>query len=447
MRLSVCILLAALSALALCHAATRPRYGGTLRVEMQAAPAALDPSAADAAPLTSSVFEPLVRLDATGAVQPWLALDWQHDATSRRWQFHLRSGVRFQDGSELTAAAALPSLETALPGVPLAAAGDTVVIRASRPMPGLLLDLAQAPIFTRDAEGHFAGTGPFRPAAFDPGRRAIFAANDDYWGGRPFVDAIEVQLGRGLRDQLVDLELGKADVVELAPSDFRRATAHAGEVWSSAARRLVALAFAPGREDVRLRDALALSIDRAAMHDVLLQKQGEVCASLLPEWISGYAFAFSTAPDLVRARALAAAVPPANRVLMLSYDPAMPAARSLADRVAVNARDAGVIVHVTPQNARAAVRLMELRLPSPNPGRALAGIAAALGLEAPRTGAGITALYESESRLLEGSRVIPLFYLPDLYAVASRVRVYAPPAVTRLGEWRFGNIWLSGTLP
>ena len=119
------------------------------------------------------------------------------------------------------------------------------------------------------------------------------------------------------------------------------------------------------------------------MHTVLLQKQGEVTAALLPQWISGYAFAFPAAPDLARARALANALPPAARALTLSYDPAMRAARSLAERVAVNARDAGLAVQVSPQNPRADVRLVEMRLARSTRRSALAGLAAALGLEAP----------------------------------------------------------------
>jgi peptide/nickel transport system substrate-binding protein len=83
-----------------------------------------------------------------------------------------------------------------------------------------------------------AGHRPFPPGAFEPGHRATFAANEDYWGGRPFLDAIDVQLGRGLRDQLADLELGKADVVEVAPTDLRRVlqggTGFSRSVWSSA---------------------------------------------------------------------------------------------------------------------------------------------------------------------------------------------------------------------
>jgi peptide/nickel transport system substrate-binding protein len=393
----------------------------------------------DTGPLRSFVSETLVRLDAAGTPQPWLAVSWQHDAAAKRWQFNLRPGVKLHDGSPLTPAAVAVSLQAALPDLSIAATTDGITIHANRPLPDLPLDLAHS---------GWLDTGPFRQTAYEPGRHAAFTANEDYWGGRPFLDAVDVQLGRSLRDQLADLELGKADVVEIGPADLRRASEHGRAVWQSAAVSLLALAFAPGHtDDARLREALALSIDRAAMHSVLLQKQGEPTAALLPQWISGYAFAFPTALDLPRARALANALPPASRTLTLAYDPAMRAARSLAERVAVNARDAGLAVQVSPQNPNADVRLVEVRLASLDPERALAGLAAALGLPTPAAAATPAALYESERRLLEGFRAIPLFHLPVLYGAASRVRVYAPPPVTRLGDWRFADVWLSEAAP
>src|ERR1035441_2869970 len=137
MRLSAWLPLAVLSALAVSGAATRPHYGGTLRVEMRAAPAVLDPAAPDATPLRSLVFETLVRLDGAAAPQPCLALSWQHDATARRWQFNLRPGVKFHDGSPLTAAAVAAALEAALPAMTIAATGDAVIaIHANHPLPG-----------------------------------------------------------------------------------------------------------------------------------------------------------------------------------------------------------------------------------------------------------------------------------------------------------------------
>ena len=343
------------------------------------------------------------------------------------------------DGSPLTPATAAASLQALFPGVTVTATADAIAIRANHSLPELLLDLAH---------NGWLSTGPFRSTAFEPGRHATFAANDDYWGGRPYLDAIEVELGRALRDQLADLELGKADVVEIGPNDVHRAREHGRTVWSSAPIDLIALLFAPASpghaEDSPLREAMALSIDRAAMHTVLLQKQGEVTAALLPQWLSGYAFAFPTAPDLPRARALANALPSAARTLTLSYDPAMRAARALAERVAVNARDAGLTVQTAPQNPHADLQLAAVRLTSLDPAQALAGLAAALGLPSPGPAESPETLYESERKLLDSFRAIPLFHLPMLYGVSSRVRVAAPPQVTCLGDWRFDNIWLAG---
>lgn len=435
MRLTAWLPLA-ISALALCGAATRPHYGGTLRVEMRA-------GQPDSGPLRALVSETLARLNAVGTPQPWLALSWQHDPAEKRWQFSLRPGVRLHDGSALTPAAVAATLEAALPDVTIAstAVGDNagVSVRAGDPMPALLLDLAG---------NGWLDTGPFRVAGFESGRHATFAANQDYWGGRPFLDAIDVQFGRSLRDQLADLELGKADVVEIGPTDLRRAADRGLAVWHSAGVNLIALEFTAGHaNDARLREALALSIDRGAMHSVLLQKQGEVSAALLPQWLSGYAFAFPSAPDLARARALVAALPPAARTATLSYDPAMRAARSLAERIAVNARDAGLAVQASPQNAQADVRLVEARVASLDPEQALAGLAAALGLPSPTPATSAAGLYESERKLLDDFRVIPLFHLPVYYGVSGKVRVFTGPPVTRLGDWDFGGVWLAVTPP
>ena len=93
-------------------------------------------------------------------------------------------------------------------------------------------------------------------------------------------------------------------------------------------------------EDGKLHEALALSIDRAAMNNVLLQGGGEPAGTLLPGWMSGYAFLFPTAIDLQHARQARDAVrqaPPWT----LGYDASDPLARVIAERIALNARDTG----------------------------------------------------------------------------------------------------------
>jgi len=271
----------------------------------------------------------------------------------------------------------------------------------------------------------------FTITRWEAGRRAVFDANDAAPGGRPFVDSVEVTMGRTLRDQSFDLEAGKADVIELGPTELRRQVA-GRKVWSSSPVRVVALIFSPKVDDARVREALALAVDRAAIQGVLFQRQGEASAALLPQWLSGYAFVFSTAVDLPRARSLAAGARPLG---LTADDPAL---RPVADRIALNARDAGLTVTVGGND----VRLVELRVASQDPGRALAAMAASLSLPDPGRTDTPEALFAAERTLLEGYRVIPLIHLPDVYGAAGRVR--GGTGVTSLGEWHFENLWLDG---
>ena len=283
----------------------------------------------------------------------------------------------------------------------------------------------------------------FRIERWEAGRGAMWAAADDAAGGRPFLDGVEIRLARPLREQALDLELGKADLVEAGPNEARRLR----RTWSSAPVRLLALAFDARVTDGGVRAALALAIDRAAIQSVLLQRQGEIAGSLLPQWLSGYAFLFPAGQDLAHARSLAAPLPAAARSLTLGYDPAEPLARPIAERIAVNARDAGLLVAVAPQTRNADVRLAQVRIDTAEPARALAHVAAALGLGEPSPGAGPESLYSSERALLDGYRVIPLFHLPDVYGIGPRVRAWPAPGIGPLGEWRLENLWLEATQP
>lgn len=272
---------------------------------------------------------------------------------------------------------------------------------------------------------------------WEAGRLAVYSANDGAPGGRPYLDQVEVQMGKPLREQGIDLELGKADVVQLGTRP-----ALGRKTWASAPVRLMALVFSPRVSDARIREALAWALDRAAIHNVLLQKQGELAGSLLPQWISGYAFLFPTAPDLGRARELALAVPAGARVLSLAVESG--GLRPIAERVALNARDAGLAVAVI-AGANADVKLVEIRIESDVPARALSGVAAALGLPEPARADTPEGLLGAERALMAGYQVIPLFHLPDVYGVGARVK--GGPGITPLGAWRFSDLWVEGSRP
>ena len=67
-------------------------------------------------------------------------------------------------------------------------------------------------------DGSLIGTGPFRIAHWEPEKSVTLAAHDTYWAGRPFLDTIEIKMGRALRDQELDLESGKSDVASVQSS-------------------------------------------------------------------------------------------------------------------------------------------------------------------------------------------------------------------------------------
>jgi hypothetical protein len=192
-------------------------------------------------------------------------------------------------------------------------------------------------------------------------------------------------------------------------------------------------------EDARVREALARSVDRAAIHAVLLQRQGEISGALLPQWLTGYAFLFPTAQDLPRARQLAAGARP----FTLGVEDA--GERAIAERIALNARDAGLSIAVTMQPATADIRLTELRVASSDPAKALAAMASTLGAPEPTRLDSAEALFNAERAMLDAFKVIPLIHLPDVYGTAVRVR--GGPGISPVGEWQFENLWLEGLRP
>src|SRR4029077_12562198 len=140
-------------------------------------------------------------------------------------------------------------------------------------------------------------------------------------------------------------------------SQVRRAAQRGIRTASSSPVELFALVFdaaRPAVQDARVRQAISLAIDRASIADVILQRQGVIAGGLLPNWISGYAHLFPVAFDVPRAKELLKATGrevsrPAPLVLV--YDSVDADARAIAERVAVNLREIGIMAQVSGQPA------------------------------------------------------------------------------------------------
>lgn len=314
----------------------------------------------------------------------------------------------------------------------------------------------------RNPDGTFsgiAGSGPFRISAWEPGKRVTLASNSDFPGGRPFVDSIEIQMGRAARDRLLDLELNKTDFAEIPPEHARLAAEHGVRVSTSQSDELLALIFVPGRSaanDARVREAIARSIDRAAIVNFILQKEGEPAGGLLPQWSSGTAFLFSTVADASRAKELWSQIAPSPK-FVLGYDFADPLEQTVAARIIVNAREAGISLTLEPIRASGPARavpdarLVRLRMPSPLPRAALGKFLEILAPQAAIDAApfpdpaSTEEIYNRERAVVSSFRVVPLVWLPQVYGLSARVRNWKAPAAG--GEWPLADVWLEGGTP
>ncbi|MBS1840520.1 MAG: hypothetical protein JSS69_14370 [Acidobacteria bacterium] len=453
----------------------KPRYGGALRVEFLAQTISMDPRAWKAGSrelgtnerLAALVFERLVLVDNYGRFVPQLATEWSHDGASRRWQFTLRAGVKFSDGSALTAADAAAALASLLPeGVQVSASGGSLIFQCAEPRPDLLELLASGRffVFRAQADGSLLGTGPFTlDAAAKPEKAAAdgpsaataavfhFTANENCWAGRPFLDKIEVAYGIPPLRALFDLQTGRAELVELAPEVVRRANQSNVRVWTSSPLTLYALRFDEGQPQAaneQLREALAYSVDRSTMASVLLQKQAEPAGALLPQWLSGYAFLFHEEMDLERAKQLRGVLPAnvagGTSPLRLQTEMTGDLAHLLAERVAVNARQAGIAVlpiGKTSATEKADLHLFAWRISSLSPEEELRMMAKAAHAELSAEGklSDPERRYAEEKKILEERKVMPLVAVPDYAGLAANMRDWQASA---WGEWRLADVWL-----
>src|SRR5260370_25642744 len=181
--------------------------------------------------------------------------------------------------------------------------------------------------------------------------------------GRPVVDKIELTLDAYPKEQANAIEFGQADLVELEASQVRHIAKRGVRISSSNPVDLFALRFdmaRPAVQDTRFRETISATIDRASIADVVLQRQGVPAGSLLPNWLSGYAFLFSSGMDLARSKQLLTATGrqfSRSAPLVLVYDSADTESRAVAERVAVNLKEAGIPVQLSRQIAGNATKL------------------------------------------------------------------------------------------
>jgi len=269
-------------------------------------------------------------------------------------------------------------------------------------------------------------------------------------------------MGRSAADQLASLETGRADFIGVDPADAARLAARGARVISSAPRDLVALLFEEHRASPAarpVRKALAAALDRSSLCAVTLQRRAQPAATLLPDWLTGYAALLVPDADRARATSLVAAVPGAQRSVALRVESASPVDRAIAERIAVDAREAGLTVRIDVAGAlapRPDVRLVRAPIEATSPDRALSSLLTALGPRAARVlpaevslppGASLDNVDRLERTLLDGDVIVPVVHLADTIALGARVQTWSAPAMARTGAWNLADLWIGADRP
>ncbi len=316
-----------------------PADAADLRIGQAAAATSVDPHFYNASPnnsLAMHLFDRLTERAPDGGLKPGLAVSWSMVGETV-WEFKLRPGVKFQDGSDLTAEDVVFSLARAanVPNSPGGFAGlvraieraeiidpTTIRLHTAAPAPNLPGDLSDIAILSRRIAGNATtedynsgkaaiGSGPYKLVRYAPGDRVELIRNDAWWGGKPEWDRVSIRFIANSTARVAALLAGDVDIIDVPPtSDLSRLKADVRlSVYNTDSQRMIylqpdfsriaepafitdlagnRLGWNPMR-DVRVRRALSLAINREALTNRVMERT----ASPTGQWLTSGMFGFN----------------------------------------------------------------------------------------------------------------------------------------------------------
>jgi peptide/nickel transport system substrate-binding protein len=280
------------------------KQGGVLKVANQKPSGPVDPIAMDNLGAYTVATIPLEYLCGPGegaALAPMLAESWKPNADGSVWTFSLRKGVKWHDGTPFTSADVVASLDR-LAGAGLSAsiaAGaskavdettvEVTLLAANGQFPYLVSNWNPQSLITPAAfvagttiDAMPTGTGPFKLTKYDAATGATFVRNDDWWGGKPVLDGVELIFSDDPATQISGL-LGDAvhAMVQFpvigGEAVFAQADKFVVEGIRGASHRQIWMNVREGNfADKRVRQAIALGLDRQAIIDTVLRGKGDL---------------------------------------------------------------------------------------------------------------------------------------------------------------------------
>jgi peptide/nickel transport system substrate-binding protein len=349
-----------LPALLLCAAvAALPARGATFKWANDGDVNAMDPATRQETvqlSFLSNIYEPLVRRNRDLELEPALAQSWEKISPTV-WRFHLRPGVKWQDGSPFTADDVVFTLKRTL-SKDSSMRAPMSVVKEARKIDDLTVDFETNepdPIFLQEQTNlmimskawceahnatepvtigkednyalHFAmGTGPYRLVSREPDRKTVVEKNPLWWDKpQGNADRVEFNVIASAPTRVAALLSGEMDMIySVPPQDIARIKASPNlKILQTPELRTIYLGFNYTRDelkssdvkgknpwrDLRVRQAVALSIDENAIASRVMLGLGHPTWEMWGKGVNGYDAALDVRPavDVAKAKSLLAA--------------------------------------------------------------------------------------------------------------------------------------------
>jgi peptide/nickel transport system substrate-binding protein len=285
---------------------------GTLVIAIEIPPRGFDPRFSTAfqtsARIMQLIYDTLVVRSERFEFVPSLAEAFEESPDHQTFTFHLRPGVTFHDGKQLTSADVKYTFESLLsPAMksPIRGAVDkidsieapdplTVIFHAREPFYTFIGNLPAIGIIPNGAGTEIInspiGSGPYRFASYNEGDSVRLEANPAYWGGAPGIPSVHIKVVTDNSTRQAELMSGEVDLAYNAQFDPETIRALAGRrdmqvvIGDGASIGYLGLNVSPTSvlSNQKVRQALACGIDRDVIIHRLLRDQARKANAIMP---------------------------------------------------------------------------------------------------------------------------------------------------------------------
>lgn len=313
----------------------------TLTIGVRGGPESLDPhfsALGTHAEVAKHVFDTLVWADEKLHIAPGLATSWT-PVDDDTWEFKLREGVKFHDGSDFTAedvkfSIARPPIVTGPTTTAIYVRRvkeveivdpHTILIHTDGPAPSLPYDFVRLFIVSAKAAADYStpetapegfnsgkaaiGTGPFKYVSWEPKGDVVLDRFDDYWGGPSAWEKVIRKEMPNDASRLAALKAGQVDLInDVSSADYRQLKTDPSvdtfigdgiyimnllldqrpDVMPGVRAKDGSALPANPLTDIRVRKALDMAIDRDTMVEIVLEGLGKPANQGMPPEFFGY---------------------------------------------------------------------------------------------------------------------------------------------------------------